>query len=76
MATLYRFKSGFMKVQFALLCLGCAFFSSACAHHDNDDSSTNSAQHSGHHRGGNGQGQGGFLDRSNASGSPSPVPGQ
>jgi hypothetical protein len=70
MATLYRFKAGFMVVQFALLWLGCALLSSACAH--NDDSS----QRRQHHRGGYGRGQSGTSDRSNIFASPSPVPGQ
>jgi len=73
-ASLYRLKSGFMVVQFALLCLGCALLSSACAH--DNDSSADSSQHRHHHRGGSGQGQGGSSDRSNIFGSPTPVPGQ
>jgi hypothetical protein len=67
MATLYRLKSGFMVVQFALLCLGCALLSSACAH--KDDSSADSSQRRQHHRGGYGQGQSGTSDRSNVFGS-------
>jgi hypothetical protein len=77
MTTLYRLKSGFMVVQFALLCLGCVFLSSACVH--NDDSSADSSQHRQHHRGGGGgygRGQSGTSDRSNIFGSPSPVPGE
>ena len=73
LATLYRLKSGFMMVLFALLCLGCALFNSACAHHD-DDLSADSSQHRQHHHGGHGQS--GTFDRPNASGSPSPVPGE
>ncbi|PYL86762.1 MAG: hypothetical protein DMF17_05255 [Verrucomicrobia bacterium] len=75
MTTLYRFKSGFTKVRFfSLLCLGCALFSSACAH--NDDSSADSEHHRQRHRGGDRHGQSGSFDRSNAFGSPPPVPGQ
>jgi len=81
LATLYRLKSGFMMVQVAFLCLGCALLNSACA---NDDSSADSSQNRQHHRGshgqgqrqGTGQGQGGLFDSPNPSGSPSPVPGQ
>jgi len=67
-ASLYRLKSGLMLMQFALLCLGSALLSSACAH--NDDSSADSSQHRRHRRGGYGQGQGGTSDRSNIFGSP------
>ena len=67
MGILYRIKFRLINVPFVLVCLGCALFSSACAHHD-DDSSADSPQHRGHRHGGN-------VDRSNGFGSQSPVPG-
>jgi hypothetical protein len=77
---LNRFKSVFVKAQFAVLCLACALFGLACAQNKNDDSDSSSEHH--HHHGGgsrgsgNGNGQGGFFNRPDSSGSPSPVPGQ
>ena len=62
---LYRIKFRLINVPFMIVCLGCALFTSACAHHD-DDSSSDSSQHRGHRHGGHGS-----FDRSNAS----PVPG-
>ncbi len=73
-----RLKS--LKAWLGLLCLGCALFSSACAH--DEESADDSSQHHGHHGGGGryghgrGQGQGGTFDQSNPYGSPSPVPGE
>jgi hypothetical protein len=73
--TLYRLKFGLMNVPFALLCLGCAFFSAACAH--DDDSSADQSQHHQHHHGSGsyGQGQSGGVDRSGASQFATPIPG-
>jgi Spy/CpxP family protein refolding chaperone len=76
MAISNRLKS--VKAWLGLLWLGCALFSSACAH--DEDSSDDSSQHHQHHHGGGGgrygHGQGGMFDRSNPSGSSSPVPGE
>ncbi len=68
-----------MKAWLGLLSLGCVLFGSACA--NDEGSSADSSQHHRHHGGGGGggrygHGQGGMLDQSNSSGSPSPVPGQ
>jgi hypothetical protein len=70
-----------LRVWLGLLWLGCALFSSACAH--DEDVANDSSQHHGHHGGGGGryghgegQGQGGTFDQPNPSGSPSPVPGE
>jgi hypothetical protein len=71
-----------MKAWLGLLCLGCALFSSACAH--DEDVANDSSQHHGHRGGGGGgryghgegQGQGGRFDQPNSYGSPSPVPGE
>jgi hypothetical protein len=71
---LYRFRFSFMNVPFALLCLGCAFFGAACAH--NDDSSADHSQHRQHHGGSYGHGQSGGFDRSDASQSSTPIPGE
>jgi hypothetical protein len=71
-----RLKS--VKPWLGLLSLGCALFSSACAHHDDSADDSSQQQHR-HHGGGGGRyghGQGGMFDQSNPSGSPSPVPGQ
>ena len=65
-----------------LVCLGCAFFTSACAH--DEDVANDPSPHHGHHGGsgggryghGEGQGQGGMMDQSNPYSSSSPVPGQ
>jgi hypothetical protein len=72
---LYRFKSTFMNVLFAFLCLGCAFLGVACTH--DDDSSTDRSQHRQHQHGsgGYGQGQSGQSDRANSFGSATPIPG-
>ncbi|HEY6153878.1 MAG TPA: hypothetical protein VIW07_09080, partial [Candidatus Udaeobacter sp.] len=68
----------FVEAGLSLFCLGCALSISACA---NDDSSNDSSQHHRHHGGSAGgrnygHGQGGPFDRSNASGSQPPVPGE
>jgi hypothetical protein len=67
-----------VKAWLGLLSLVCALFGSACAH--DQDSSDDSSQHHAHHGGGGGHyghGQGGgMFDRSNPSGSSSPVPGE
>jgi hypothetical protein len=59
-----------------LLWLGCALFTSACAH--DEDVAKDSSPHHGRHGGGGryGQGQGGMFDQSNPYDSPSLVPGQ
>jgi Spy/CpxP family protein refolding chaperone len=66
-----------VRAWLGLLWLGCALFSSACAH--DEDAANDPPQHHGHHGGGGGgrygQGQGGMFDQ-NFYGSPSPVPGQ
>ena len=78
MAISNRLKS--MRAWLSLLWLGCALFTSACAH--DEDVANDPSQHHGHHGGGgggrygHGQGQGGMSDQSNPYGSPSPVPGQ
>jgi len=67
-----------MRAWLSLLWLGCALFTSACAH--DEDVAKDSSQHHGHHGGGGGgrygQGQGGKFDQPNPYGSSSPVPGQ
>jgi len=72
---LYRFKSSFMNVLFAFLCLGCGFLGVACAH--DDGSSTDRSQHRQHQRGSGsyGEGQSGESDRGNAFRSATPIPG-
>jgi hypothetical protein len=74
-----RLKS--VKAWLGPLWLGCALFSSACAH--DQDVANDPSQHHGHHGGGGGryghgegQGQGGTTDQSNPFSSPSPVPGE
>jgi hypothetical protein len=66
-----------MKAWLGLLCLGCALFSSACAH--DEDVANDSSQHHGHRGGGGGRyghGEGGRIDQPKPYGSPSPVPGE